>query len=433
MIALVDVNNFYVSCQRVFEPRLEGKPVVVLSNNDGCAVARSNEVKALGVGMGQPWYQMRELAQRHGIIAYSSNYALYADMSNRVMSILRRFSPQQEIYSIDECFLGLDGIPRDHTELGQEIRQTVLQWTGLPVGIGIAPTKTLAKFCNHLAKKRPVFAGVCEWASLDHASQQRLMQEVTIDEVWGVGRRLSVRLNQDGIFTVADLKQANPESIRSRYNVVLQKTVLELRGIPCIELEDQAPNKQQILCSRSFGQPIYSEQDLCEAVSTYVARAAEKLRRQNSVAGSLAVFIRTNPHRTQDPQYHPHLTVPLSQASDDTLLLTKAALWVLKRIYQPGYSYAKAGVMLLELQDNTAIQGNLFLQSADPLKRANLNDTMDQINRRWGRGTLKLASAGFNQGWKMRQENRSPCWTTRWEDLPEAGAGTIKLSNAARR
>lgn len=420
MIALIDVNNFYVSCQRVFEPRLEGKPVVVLSNNDGCAVARSNEVKALGVGMAQPWFQMQELAQRHGIIAYSSNYALYADMSNRVMSILRRFSPQQEIYSIDECFLGLEGIPRDHTELGQEIRQTVKQWTGLPVCLGVAPTKTLAKFCNHLAKKRPVFAGVCEWTKLDQATQQRLMQEVSIDEVWGVGRRLSVRLNQDGIFTVADLRQANPESIRSRYNVVLQKTVLELRGIPCIELEDQAPNKQQILCSRSFGQPIYSEQDLREAVSTYVARAAEKLRRQNSVANSLAVFIRTNPHRPQDPQYHPHLTVPLSQPSDDTLLLTKAALWVLKRIYQPGYSYAKAGVMLLEIQDNTAIQGNLFLQSADPLKRANLNDTMDQINRRWGRGTLKLASAGFNQGWKMRQENLSPCWTTRWEDIPRA-------------
>ncbi|SFN44463.1 DNA polymerase V [Formivibrio citricus] len=418
MIALIDVNNFYVSCQRVFEPRLEGKPVVVLSNNDGCAVARSNEVKALGINMAQPWYQMRELAQRHGIIAYSSNYALYADMSHRVMSLLRRFSPQQEIYSIDECFLGLEGIRRDHTELGQEIRQTVKQWIGLPVCVGIAPTKTLAKFCNHLAKKRPGFAGVCEWVKLDQATQHRLMQEVAIDEVWGVGRRLSVRLNQEGIFTVADLTQAHPDIIRRRYNVVLQKTVMELRGIPCIDLEDHVPNKQQILCSRSFGQPIYSEQDLREAVSTYVARAAEKLRRQKSVAGSLAVFIRTNPHRLQDPQYSPHVTVPLSQAIDDTLLLTKAALWILKRIYQPGYSYAKAGVMLLDLQENTAIQGNLFQQTADPLKRAHLNETMDQINRRWGRGTLKLASAGFNQGWKMRQDNLSPCWTTRWEDLP---------------
>jgi len=421
MFALVDVNNFYVSCQRVFEPKLEGKPVVVLSNNDGCAVARSNEVKALGIGMAKPWYQMRDLAQQHGIIAYSSNYALYADMSNRVMSILRRFSPDQEIYSIDECFLGLDGILRDHTELGREIRQTVLQWTGLPVCVGIAPTKTLSKFCNHLAKKRPQFAGVCEWAKLDQATQQRVMQEVTIDEVWGVGRKLSVTLKTEGIFTVADLMRADPESIRSRYSIVLQRTVMELRGQPCIDLEGHAPDKQQILCSRSFGQPIYTEHELSEAVSTYVARAAEKLRRQQSVANTIAVFIRTNPFREKDPQYSKHIVVPLSQPSDDTLHLTKAALWILKRIYRPGFAYAKAGVMMLDLQPNTGIQGHLFLQTADPTKRANLNETMDKINRQWGRGTLRLASAGFNHGWKMRQNSVSPCWTTRWDDLPCAG------------
>lgn len=420
MIALVDVNNFYVSCQRVFEPKLEGKPVVVLSNNDGCAVARSNEVKALGIGMAKPWYQMKELAQQHGIIAYSSNYALYADMSNRVMSILSRYSPHQEIYSIDECFLGLDGIRRDHTELGQEIRKTVLQWTGLPVCVGIGPTKTLAKFCNHLAKKRSQFGGVCEWAKLSPEMQQHVMQEVHIDEVWGVGRKLSLRLNQEGINSVADLARADPETIRTRYSVVLQRTVLELRGQPCIELEDTTPDKQQILCSRSFGQPIYAEHELSEAVSTYVARAAEKLRRQQSAAGALAVFIRTNPFRERDPQYSKHVMVPLSQPSDDTLQLTKAAMWVLQRIYRPGFAYAKAGVMLLELQPNTAIQGHLFLQSADPLKRANLNDTMDQINRQWGRGTIRLASSGFNHGWKMKQNSLSPSWTTRWEDLPVA-------------
>ena len=420
MFALVDVNNFYVSCQRVFEPKLEGKPVVVLSNNDGCAVARSSEVKALGIGMAQPWYQMRELAEQHGIIAYSSNYALYADMSNRVMSILRKFSPHQEIYSVDECFLGLDGMQRDHTELGREIRRTVLQWTGLPVCVGIAPTKTLAKLCNHLAKKRPIFAGVCEWAKLDQAAQQQVMQEIPVEDVWGIGRKLSVRLNEEGIFTVADLLKADQETLRSRYSVVLQRTVMELRGQPCIDLEDSIPNKQQILCSRSFGQPIYAEHQLAEAVSTYVARAAEKLRRQASVANALAVFIRTNPHREKDPQYSKHLVVPLSQSSDDTLLLTKAALWILKRIYQPGYAYAKAGVMLLDLQPNTSIQGHLFLQAADPSKRASLNETMDKINRQWGRGTLRLASAGFNHGWKMRQDRVSPCWTTRWKDLPIA-------------
>lgn len=421
MFALVDVNNFYVSCQRVFEPRLEGKPVVVLSNNDGCAVARSNEVKALGIAMAKPWHQMREVAEQHGIIAYSSNYALYADMSNRVMSILRRFSPDQEIYSIDECFLGLDAIGCDHTELGMEIRQTVQKWTGLPVCIGIAPTKTLAKLCNHLAKKHPQYSGIYEWAKLDQATQRRVMQDVTIGEIWGVGRRLSAKLNEDGIFTVADLMKADPETIRMRYSVVLQRTVMELRGQPCIDLEDIAPDKQQILCSRSFGQPVYSEHELAQAISTYVARAAEKLRRQQSAAGALAVFIRTNPNREKDPQYSKHVMVPLSQPSDDTLQLTKAALWVLKRIYKPGYAYAKAGVMLLELQPNTGIQGHLFLESADPIKRANLNETMDKINRQWGRGTLRLASAGFNHGWKMRQNNVSPCWTTKWADLPVAG------------
>jgi len=421
MYALVDVNNFYVSCQRVFEPKLEGKPMVVLSNNDGCAVARSNEVKALGVAMAKPWHEMRQIAEQHGIIAYSSNYALYADMSNRVMSILRRFSPQQEIYSIDECFLGLDGILRDHTELGSEIRQTVQKWTGLPVCIGIAPSKTLAKFCNHLAKKYPRFAGVCEWAKLDQATQQRIMQKTGIDEIWGVGRKLLVKLNAEGIFTVADLMQVNPEMIRSRYSVVLQRTVMELCGQPCIDLEDAAPDKQQILCSRSFGQAIHTEHELAEAVSTYVARAAEKLRRQQSAANALAVFIRTNPHREKDPQYSKHVVMPLSQPSDDTLQLTKAALWVLKRIYRPGFAYAKAGVMLLDLQPNTGIQGHLFLQTADPTKRANLNEAMDKINRQWGRGTLRLASAGFNHGWKMRQNSVSPSWTTRWEDIPVAG------------
>ncbi|MDR3410039.1 MAG: Y-family DNA polymerase [Formivibrio sp.] len=372
MIALIDVNNFYVSCQRVFEPKRESSPIVVLSNNDGCVVSRSNEVKALGLKMAQPWHQLQEEARRHGIVAYSSNYALYADMSNRVMSILRRFSPDQEIYSIDECFLGLDGIPRDHTELGQEIRQTVLQWTGLPVCIGMGPTKTLAKFSNHLAKKHPDFAGVCEWAKLDAVTQQRLMQEESVAAVWGIGRKLAPKLNQEGIFTVADMVAANAETLRQHHGTVLQRTALELRGIPCIALEDSAADKQQILCSRSFGRPIDNEQELAEAISTYVARAAEKLRKQQSAAGALALFIRTSPFRENDRQ-----------------------------------------------ADN-CIQGHLFLPSADPQKRATLNDTMDRINRQWGRGTVHLASAGFDHGWKMRQNNISPCWTTRWADIPVA-------------
>ncbi|WP_034641262.1 Y-family DNA polymerase [Chitinilyticum aquatile] len=425
MIALIDVNNFYVSCQRVFQPVLEGKPVVVLSNNDGCVVARSNEVKALGVRMGHPWHQLRDMADQYGILAFSSNYALYADMSNRVMQVLAEFSPDQEVYSIDECFLGLGGLASvypDFTVLGQTIRHTVRQATRLPVCVGIAPTKTLAKFANHLAKKRPVFAGVCDWDVLSPASRQQYLLDVEVGEVWGVGPRISKRLNSEGIHCVADLARADPEQIRQRYSVVLQRTVLELNGVSCLALEDHAPDKQQILCSRSFGQPICRYRELAEAVSTYVARAAEKLRKQQSLAGGLAVYIRTNPFRPDDPQYSKHIAVPLSQASDDTLLLTRAALWVLKRIYRRGFSYAKAGVMLLDLQPRTGIQGYLFAEQADPLKRALLNDTMDAINRRWGRGTLRVASTGNNQSWKMRQNLVSPCWTTRWDEIPVAKA-----------
>ncbi|STR44791.1 Y-family DNA polymerase [Iodobacter fluviatilis] len=418
MIALVDVNNFYVSCQRVFEPKLMGKPVVVLSNNDGCVVARSAEVKALGIKMGAPWHQLRDFAQQEGIIARSSNYALYADMSHRVMTILSRFSPNQEIYSIDECFLSFDGQLQDHTKLAQDIRQTVLQWTGLPVCVGIAPTKTLAKLANHIAKKQAPFDGVCEWQKLSESQQTEQMQSMDASEVWGIGRKISERLAREGVHTIADLRAANAEQIRKRYSVVVQRTVHELRGIPSIELEESTPDKQQILCSRSFGQAIYTEQELGEAISTYISRAAEKLRKQGSVAGSLAVFIRTNPFRPKDPQYSQHILIPLTQASDDTLLLTRAAMWVLKRIYRTGFTYAKAGVMLCDLQPHTAVQGHLFLQTADPIKRAALNKVMDDINRQWGRGSIRVASAGFNQGWKMRQKTLSPYWTTRWEDLP---------------
>ncbi|QZA82354.1 Y-family DNA polymerase [Deefgea piscis] len=420
MIALVDVNNFYVSCQRVFEPKLMGKPVVVLSNNDGCVVARSSEAKALGIKMAAPWHQLRDFAQQEGIIARSSNYALYADMSHRVMTILSRFSPNQEIYSIDECFLSFDGLLQDHTELAQNIRRTVLQWTGLPVCVGIAPTKTLAKLANHIAKKQAPFNGVCAWQQLNPNQQDAQMQALPAGDVWGIGRKISERLAQEGIHTIADLRASNADQIRQRYSIVVQRTVHELRGIPSIELEESTPDKQQILCSRSFGQAIYTEQELGEAISTYIARAAEKLRQQGSLAGSLAVFIRTNPFRPKEPQYSQHILVPLTQASDDTLLLTRAALWVLKRIYRTGFAYAKAGIMLCDLQPRTAVQGHLFLQTADPIKRAALNKVMDDINRQWGRGSIRVASAGFNHGWKMRQNTLSPYWTTRWADLPIA-------------
>ncbi|WP_373973654.1 Y-family DNA polymerase [Chitinibacter sp. SCUT-21] len=422
MIALVDVNNFYVSCQRVFEPRLNGKPVVVLSNNDGCIISRSLEAKALGIPMGTAWHQVKALALRQSVHAFSSNYALYADMSERVMQVLAQFSPQQEVYSIDECFLGLAGIAGDYTALGQDIRRTVLQWTGLPVCVGIAPSKTLAKFANHLAKKRSELDGVCDWTRFDAATQNQLMSEYPSEEVWGIGRQFSKRLAQDGIHTVADLAASCAETMRARYGVVVQRTIAELNGQSCLELEEVKPDKQQILCSRSFGRSIEIEQQLAEAVSTYIARAAEKARSQHSVAGSVGLFIRTSPFRDGEAQYRRHVVLPLAQPSNDTLKLTQVALWMLARIYRPGFAYAKAGVMLGDLQPNHAIQGHLFLQSADPLKRAQLNATLDQINQRWGRGAIQLASAGVAPTWGMRQNNLSKYWTTRWSDIPIAKA-----------
>ncbi|EEF26393.1 uv inducible DNA polymerase umuc / mucb, putative [Ricinus communis] len=342
-IALVDVNNFYVSCERVFNPKLRNRPVVVLSNNDGCAVARSNEVKALGVPMGAPWFKFKDLAKQHGIIAYSSNYALYADMSNRVMSILRQFSPNQEVYSIDECFLDLTGFARrDLVVYGQDIRKRILQWTGLPVCVGIASTKTLAKLANHCAKKRPEYHGVCNFNSLSPAALDEILDSIEVGEIWGVGRRLAPRLQQLGFHTVLDLKRADPETLRQQFSVVMEKTIRELNGTVCIELEEINPPKKQILSSRSFGVPVTDIDGLSESISLYVSRAAEKLRRQHSYAGSIYVYIRTSPFKKHDRQYSNGMTVPLPSPTDNTTKLVSVALWALKQLYRPGYHYAKA-------------------------------------------------------------------------------------------
>lgn len=294
-IALIDVNNFYVSCERVFNPKLEGRPVVVLSNNDGCAVARSNEVKALGVRMGQPWFQLKDLAKKHGIIAYSSNYALYADMSNRVMDILAMFSPHQEIYSIDECFLDLTGFKtKNLAPYGQHIRQTIKQWTGLPVCVGIGSTKTLAKLANHMAKKNPEWNGVCDFNSLSFQQQADWFQRTGVGEIWSIGKRLAPRLQEIGIKTVLDLKTASPSQMRARFSVVMEKTIREINGTACIELEEINPSRKQIISSRSFGIPVSDLASLEESVTLYISRAAEKLRRQQSCAGSVHVSIRTS-------------------------------------------------------------------------------------------------------------------------------------------
>ena len=417
--ALVDGNNFYVSCERLFNPRLEGRPVVVLSNNDGCAVARSAEVKALGVKMGTPWFQMQDLAKRHGIVALSSNYELYADLSDRMMSVLATFSPDQEIYSIDECFLGLDGFERqDSLRVGQTIRQRVRQWVGIPVCVGMASTKTLAKLANHCAKKGLAgHDGVCDFERLEAPQRTALFRSLPVDAVWGVGPRLAHQLGERGIRSVEALRQADPATLRRTFSVVLERTQAELNGVACLALEDVTPPRQQIQSSRSFGQYVEDLPALEEAVASYIGVAAEKLRRQRSLTGMLQVYLRTNPHRLDAPQYQKGLTVPLPTPTDDTLCLIAVARWALKKIYRPGYAYQKTGVVLMNLCDAGTVQGDLFSKgNGNP----RLMQVMDRINAAWGRGTLRSAAEGIDKEWTMKREKKTPAYTTRWDQLPEA-------------
>ena len=419
--ALVDVNNFYVSCERVFQPRLENIPVVVLSNNDGCAVARSNEVKALGVKMGTPWFQLQDLARQHGILVFSSNYTLYGDMSNRVSCILRDFCPELEVYSIDESFLRIETVVQLYgsaVAMGQQIRARIQQWTGLPVCVGVGPTKTLAKFANHLAKKHAEFDGVCDLHALTRAQRLAWMQRVDVGEVWGVGSRIRKRLSAMAIDTVLDLRNASPKAMRGHFGVVMERTCNELRGISCLELEDIAPSKKQIMSSRSFGVPVESIEELRESVASYLATAAAKLRQQQSSAGAVHVFIQTNRFKAEEPQYNAGITVPLAEATDDTLALTHAALKGLEAIFQAGYRYKKAGVLLALLSDRNSRQSTLFDDQNAREKSTRLMAAIDAINRAYGRDTVHLAVSGTQQRWAMRAGNRSPCFTTRWEELP---------------
>ena len=416
-IALIDVNNFYVSCERAFNPSLKSKPIVVLSNNDGCAISRSNEAKELGIKMGAPWFKCQELARQYQIQGLSSNYALYADMSNRVMNILRDFSPNQEVYSIDECFLDLTGFNKDLKEYGQGMRSRILKWTGLPVCVGIGSTKTLAKLANHVAKKQTQFNGVCNLNQLTNDALNNLFGNIDVDEVWGVGRRLALKLKTLGINTVLDLKQADPEYLRQQFSIVMAKTVSELNGIVCIELEEIAPPRKQILSSRSFGHPVRDYNSLAESITLYMSRAAEKLRSQQSLANVIQVYIRTSPFKLDEPQYSNGMTIPMPSPTDDTRQLVKIALWALKHLYRRDYNYAKAGVSLGDLMPRTSAQFDMFASGQSTTRSASLMSTIDLINSKMGRESIKLASEGFARPWKMKQENKSAKYTTSWDGL----------------
>jgi len=425
VFALVDANNFYVSCERVFQPRLQKVPVVVLSNNDGCVVARSNEVKALKVKMGTPWFKLQKFAAQHGIEAFSSNYTLYADMSQRVVSVLRDFSPELEVYSIDESFLRIETVSHllgGAQEMGQQIRTRVLKWIGLPVCVGIASTKTLAKFANHLAKKNPEFAGVCDLNSLSSADIENWMRQVPASEIWGVGRKIDAKLVRLGINTVLDLFRADAKMIRAQFGVVLERTVEELRGISCLELEEVAPSKQQIMSSRSFGAAITAVADLQESVSHHAAIVAGRLRAQASSTAAVHVFIHTNRFRENQPQYNGAITVPLPSSSDDTRVLVLAALRGLKDIYRAGFEYKKAGVMAALISDKAVRQPSLFDEYPEnDCRSAKLMSAMDTINARFGRGSLRVASEGTRRQWATRAERLSGQFTTRWDELPVVG------------
>jgi DNA polymerase V len=423
IFALVDVNNFYVSCERVFQPQLEHVPMVVLSNNDGCAVARSAEVKALGVKMGTPWFKMKALAKEHGILALSSNYTLYGDMSNRATAVLRDFSPDIEVYSVDESFLRVESVAHLYggvTAMGQQIRQRVKQWTGLPVCVGCGPTKTLAKIANHLAKKNPEFDGVCDLHAIPRPERLWWMSQLEVGEVWGVGKRIAKRLNAMGVETVLDLRNSSIKEIRTQFGVVMERTCNELRGISCLELEDVAPAKQQIMSSRSFGSPVTTLDELREAVASYVSRAAEKLRAQASVSAAVQVYIQTNRFKESDLQYNEGLLVPLPDPTDDTRLLTSAAILGLGLIFKPGYQYKKVGIMLTLISDKAKRQQTLFDNPLQRAQSAKLMAAMDAINAEFGRDTVRTGANGTEKRWATRSENRSPRFTTRWDELPIA-------------
>lgn len=418
--ALVDVNNFYASCEAVFDPRLAGKALVVLSNNDGCVVARSAEAKARGIRMGEPWHKLKVRPEGQGVIAYSSNYSLYADMSSRVMRILGEMAPAIEVYSIDESFLDLTGTSATQSRsLGIEVRSRVRQWTGLTVCVGMGSTKTRAKLANHVAKKRPEHCGTFDLETLSCEDQNALLDGIEVGAVWGVGRRTTARLAEMGIQTVKQLQVAPPKQIREEFSVVVERIVSELNGISCLPLELMAPAKQQIVSSRSFGRYVRTLEELSEAVLSYAARAAEKLRSQQSTTRMLRVFIQTNPFKPEAPQYMPSMTLAFSEATDDTLLIGKAALVGLRRIFRSGYDYKKAGIQLGEIAPKLNRQATLFDDVPELARRSRLNATLDRLNAKFGRGSMVVAAAGTEKAWTMRRQNLSPAYTTDWDSLPE--------------
>lgn len=419
MFALVDVNGFYTSCETVFRPDLQGKPVVVVSNNDGCIISRSAEAKSLGIKMGEPFFKIKNNTYSSKIHVFSSNYALYADLSERVMQTLTEMSPSIEVYSIDEAFVNLSGLINcTHlNSFGHEMRNRVLKNTGLTVGVGIAQTKTLAKLANHAAKKWCGTGGVVDLSNIER--QHRLLALISVEDVWGVGRKISKKLSSMGINTALDLAESSLWVIRKNFNVVLERTVRELRGEQCLELEEFAPAKQQIICSRSFGSRITQYSDMHQAICAYAERASEKLRSEHQFCRFVSVFLRTSPHAGNEVYYANQASMKLQTPSNDTRDIINSATNSLKRIWVDGHRYMKAGVMLADFFSNGVAQLNLFDDTPPRTNSAALMETIDKLNNS-GKGKVWFAGQGIEKTWAMKREMLSPAYTTRYSDLPVA-------------
>lgn len=414
MFGLCDCNNFFVSCERVFDPSLNGRPVVVLSNNDGCVVSRSNEAKALGIKMGQPLYQIRDFINKHGVKVCSSNYHLYGDMSQRVMSTLRQHSPAIEIYSIDEAFLQLEGYPTEKLKLfGEELARIVRRNTGIPVSIGISHTKTLAKIASKLCKKYPKLNNACLMYREEDIA--KVLNKFAIGDVWGIGRRHGKMLAECGIQTASQFTALGETWVQNRMGITGVRTWLELKGTPCIEFSHENSDKQSITVSRSFSKELYEFEEIKETVTTFASIVAEKLRLQHSVAQELQVYIITNRHRDDKPQYYECGQVLFPTATDSTLEIVKAAIAELKRIFRKGYGYKKSGVRVSRISPSNSVQTTLF-DTIDRPKHKRLMETIDRINAGMGRESIKVVSQGTITDHTNR-EYLSPQYTTRWEDI----------------
>lgn len=419
MFALVDVNSFYTSCETLFRPDLQGKPVVVVSNNDGCIISRSTEAKSLGIKMGEPFFKIKNNTYSSRIHVFSSNYALYSDLSERVMQTLTAISPSIEVYSIDEAFVNLSGVINcmPLSDFGHEMKNKVFKNTGLTVGIGIAQTKTLAKLANHAAKKWRGTGGVVDLSNIDR--QRRLMALTSVEDVWGVGRRISKKLNSMGINTALDLAESSLWIIRKHFNVVLERTVRELRGEQCLELEEFSPTKQQIICSRSFGHRVTQYSDMHQAICAYAERAAEKLRGERQFCRFVSVFLRTSPHADNEIYYGNQASVKLLIPSNNTRDIINAATNALRRVWVDGHRYMKAGVMLADFFSTGVAQLNLFDDNSQRRNSAALMGAIDKLNKS-GKGKVWFAGQGFEKSWTMKREMLSPAYTTRYSDLPVA-------------